>query len=133
MANKDGAKVVIVNVTALLTPFGVVTSTALGPNTAAGSTLKVAEICEGDTDILLMVIPTMGVITAPARFDPLMITGKAAPAGALGGLMPINTGPVGGDGKLVSNERLLLCPADVNTLNVQRLSGELETENNARI
>ena len=44
MANRDGIKVVMVNVTELLTPFGVVTSTARAPSVAVGSTLNVAVI-----------------------------------------------------------------------------------------
>lgn len=44
MANKDGIRVVTVNVIGLLTPFGVVTSTARAPSVAVGLTLKVAVI-----------------------------------------------------------------------------------------
>ena len=44
MANRDGTKVVMVNVMGLLTPFGVVTSTARAPSVAVGSTLNVAVI-----------------------------------------------------------------------------------------
>lgn len=128
-----GAKDVTVNVTGLLTPSGVVTSTERAPNVALAPTVKVAVIWVGDTDMLLMLTPTMGVSTAPVKLEPVMITGKAAPTGALGGLIPVRTGPDGAGGKVVSNERLLLCPADVNTLKAQRLSGAAEIENSAKI
>ena len=64
----------------------------------------------------------MGVITAPVRLDPLISTGNAAPTGALGGLIPVRTGPEGAGGNEVSNERLLLCPDDVKTLAPSALS-----------
>ena len=83
--------------------------------------------------MLLIITPTMGVITAPVRLDPLISTGNAAPTGALGGLIPVRTGPEGAGGNEVSKERLLLCPADVNTLKRQRLSGAGEIENSAKI
>ena len=133
MEVRTGGGGVIVNASALLGPEALGTCSALAPSVAAGAIVKVAAISVGDTLTLLIVIPAIGVIVAPARFAPVISIGMTVPRAAVAGATLVKIGSAGAGGKPVSKVRLLLVPAEVSTLNEQRRLGDSESENSAAI
>ena len=64
---------------ALLGPLAVVTDTLRSPETAATAIVKLAVICVGVLVRGVMVTPAIGLMTAPVRLTPSMVTEPLCP------------------------------------------------------
>lgn len=69
-----GPAVVMDNDKALLVPSKLVTVTLLDPRVAPAATVNMADICVAFVPRLVIVTPLMGLIDAPVRLLPLMVT-----------------------------------------------------------
>jgi hypothetical protein len=87
-----GPEVVTENDKALVVPSRVFAVTLLDPSEALVAMVNRAEICVALATRLLMVTPVMGLIDAPVRLLPLIVTTALCPCPMLAGLMDSNIG-----------------------------------------
>ena len=100
------------NVTALLMPFRVDTTTLFKPSE---DVLKVAVIWLEEATTLLISTPAIGLIDAPERFCPKIVTGTFCPSPMDCGVMAVSIGGGLGTPGNTSKFRLLLSPNAVCT------------------
>ena len=108
---KTAVPALMVKVRTLLAPAEVVRVTFRGPVAALLAMVNVAVTCEAVEPMLLIEIPAMALIEAPARFDPARVTLTAVPRTPLDGVIEVNAG----GGVLMVKEKALLVPAEVVT------------------